>query len=364
MKKTVNYFFAILVSGTILFPSANATAKAGNEDRSGQAGASELLINPWARSAGWGGANSANTRGLEATFLNVAGIAFTPKTEFGFSHSYWLKGTGININSFGLTQKLGTSSVIGLSLMSMGFGEIPITTTELPEGGIGTFSPRMMNVGLAYAKAFSNSIYGGLNVKMISEGISNANAQGMAIDAGIQYVTGIGKDKDGKKITDNLKFGISLKNVGPPMQFSGDGFSFKGTILATGVDMTLQHRTEQFELPSLVNIGASYDYVLSEIARVTFAGSFTSNSFSKDAWQFGAEFNYMKYLSFRGGYYLEQNPKNVETKTVTTVYSGPSAGFSFNLPSTKSTRSFSIDYSVRFTRIFDNVHSIGARINL
>ena len=27
--------------------------KAGNPDRAGQAGASELLINPWARSSGW-----------------------------------------------------------------------------------------------------------------------------------------------------------------------------------------------------------------------------------------------------------------------------------------------------------------------
>lgn len=88
---------------TILLP---LISNAGNPDRAGQAGASELLINPWARSSGWGGANSGSVHGLEASFLNVAGIAFTKKTEVIFSHTNFLKGSGININAFGISQKL------------------------------------------------------------------------------------------------------------------------------------------------------------------------------------------------------------------------------------------------------------------
>ena len=41
-----------------------------------------------------------------------------------------------------------------------------------------------MNIGISYAKAFSNSIYGGFAIKIISESISNSKAQGVAIDAG------------------------------------------------------------------------------------------------------------------------------------------------------------------------------------
>ena len=36
-------------------------------------------------------------------------------------------------------------------------------------------------------QSFSNSIYGGVSVKMISEQISNVGASGVALDAGIQY---------------------------------------------------------------------------------------------------------------------------------------------------------------------------------
>ena len=65
---------------------------AGNEDRAGQAGANELLINPWTRSAGWGGANAALVKNVEAMGLNVGGLSFCKGTEITFAHSQWLKG--------------------------------------------------------------------------------------------------------------------------------------------------------------------------------------------------------------------------------------------------------------------------------
>ena len=85
---------------------------AGNEQRAGQAGAGQLLINPWARTTGFGQANSASIRGLESLSLNVAGSAFVTKTELIFSNSSWMPG--ININSFGLTQKVGETGAFSL----------------------------------------------------------------------------------------------------------------------------------------------------------------------------------------------------------------------------------------------------------
>ena len=178
MKNFYKYLIAAFLACLIVLPTMNL--QAGNKDRSGQAGAAELLINPWARSSGWGGVNVANVQGLEGMYNNVAGIAFTNQTELIFSYTDWLKGADISLMSFGLTQRVGESGVLGLNVMSMNFGEIEITTIDLPDGGIGQFSPRYVNIGLAYAKAFSNSIYGGLEVKIINEAISDATAQGIA----------------------------------------------------------------------------------------------------------------------------------------------------------------------------------------
>ena len=298
--KEINKLIRLLLVFVLCFFSMGINA--GNEQRAGQAGASELLINPWARSSGWGGANVAGIRGLEGMYSNVAGLAFTEKTELIFTQTSWLQygskmfdanSSVSSISTFGFAQKVGESGVLGLAVMNMNFGDIEITTVDLPDGGIGTYSPRFMNISLAYSQIFSNSIYGGLTIKMISEQISNVGANGIALDAGIQYVTGA---------KDNLKFGISLKNVGPRMSFSGDGISFRN-YLNPDYEMTVEQRSSEFELPALLNIGLSYDLNIN-VHRLTGAGTFTSNSFQKDQYRLGAEYSYKEYFMLRAGYTL------------------------------------------------------------
>ena len=55
--KEINQNIGILLVFIMCFFSISSYA--GNEQRAGQAGASELLINPWARTSGWAGANVA-----------------------------------------------------------------------------------------------------------------------------------------------------------------------------------------------------------------------------------------------------------------------------------------------------------------
>ena len=168
---------ALLIAGT---------AFAGNKDRAGQAGASHLLINPWARSSGWGGAGAAYDKGLEGQFMNVASLAFTKQTEIVFAHTRWLEGADISINTAGIAQNLGkTRGVIGLTFSAMSFGEIPVTTVDKPEGTGATYSPRYLNIGVYYARSFSKRIHGGITARVINEAIGNISANGFTIDASV-----------------------------------------------------------------------------------------------------------------------------------------------------------------------------------
>lgn len=327
----------------------------GNPDRAGSAGAGHLLINPWARSAGLGGSAMASVTGIEAGFLNVAGLAFVEKTDLLFTNNQYLVGTGIKINSFGLGQKVGESSVLGLSVMNMNFGDIPITEVDLPEGGIGSYSPNFTNIGLSYAKAFSNSIYGGITVRMITESIYNVRSQGVAFDAGIRYVTGE---------NDHVRFGIALRNVGPPMRYRGDGLSISASIPngAQATTLTLDQRSEKYELPSMVNVGFAYDFIFSEKSKLTGNLQFTSNSFSRDQFGVGAEFNFQDRFLLRGGYQYETNVGSKENTM--TVFTGPTGGFTVQVPTGKNGTIIGLDYSYRVTNPFAGVHSIGAHIVL
>ncbi len=350
MKKILKVLSVSLFSGLFLLSTKQTFA--GNEDRVGQAGGQSLLINPWARSNGWAGANTANSSGLEAMFLNVAGTASTKKTEILFSHNSYLVGSGVNINAFGLTQRVGETGVLGLSFTSMDFGNLMVTTISSPEGGLGTFKPGYMNIGLSYAKEFSNSIYGGLALKIISESTSDIGAQGVALDAGVKYVTGE-KDK--------IKFGIALKNVGPRMTYKGDGLSFRGVVPSTGTNMTLEHRSASFDLPSLLNIGASYDFNLNEKHRLTLAGNFTSNSFTQDQYSLGMEYAFITRFMVRGAYLYE---KGYGSSSRSSAYVGPAGGVTFEIPLNSNGTTFSLDYGYRMSNPFSGSHIIGARINL
>lgn len=90
-------------------------------------------------------------------YLNPAGLSYmtgNSRTEIILARTNYLQGTGISINTIGLAQKLGENSTLGVNLNSMSFGDIPVTTTDQPEGIGATFSPRFINVGLSYAYAF------------------------------------------------------------------------------------------------------------------------------------------------------------------------------------------------------------------
>lgn len=339
-----------LFFGVALVPPALA----GNPDRAGSAGATQLLINPWARSAGWSLANSSTMRGVESMFGNVAGLARVRKTEVGFTNTRWLEGSGVTINAFGLGQKVGESGVIGLSVTSISYGEINTTTVDQPAGGIGSFRPSSGNIGIAYAKEFSNSIFGGIIVRVVSESIANVRAGGFCFDAGIHYVTGP---------TDNIHFGIALKNVGPPMQFNGDGLAVQGLLSSGSDQLTIEQRSERFELPSMMNIGAAYDLNISELHRVTIAANFVSNSFTKDQYILGAEYAFKKMIHLRGGYLYEKDI--TDDKLRETVFTGPSGGLSVDFafgPEKKNT--LALDYGYRATNPFSGVHQIGVRISL
>ncbi|MEO5674323.1 MAG: PorV/PorQ family protein [Chitinophagales bacterium] len=353
MIKVLKLFISFLILSTMVY--------GGNRDRQGEAGASELLINPWAQSSGWDGINTAFVKGVESLNLNVAGLAFTEKTELVFSHTEWLSGSGISLNTFGFSQRIGSKGgVIGADVSSINFGDIPITTTSLPEGGLGNYSPQYINMAIAYSKVFSNSIYGGIVVRGISESIADVSAFGMGVDAGIQYVTGPKSDPT------RIHFGIALRNIGSRMHYGGDGLSFSGQSQEGDYTMTLEQRSQGFELPSLLNIGGSYNFNIGGTAqlihRLTVAANFCSHSFSQDQIGAGLEYSYKDIVMLRAGYNFEANLLDNDTRV--TALTGYSSGITFQLPIKKNGPRLGLDYSYRTSFPFKGTQSAGLRITL
>ena len=336
-----------------------ATAWAGNPDRQGEAGAPELLMNPWARSAGLHTMTTSMITGVEAMRLNIAGLARINKTEVILANTQYLKGTDIQFNAIGLAQKIGANSALGLSLMSVDFGDIPVTTENQPEGTGAFFRPRFFNIGIGFSHIFENKVTVGVLVRAVSESIEDVSANAIALDAGVQYVTGE---------QENFKFGISLRNVGGKMQFQGVGLGQSIVIpnFDGSRDLTINNRATPYELQSVLNIGMSYDFYVGGDNRITAVGNYTSNAFSEDQIGAGIEFSFKELAMLRAGYKFDFSEFKNSSVDQDPLYTGLAVGATVNVPVSKKEGAprFAIDYAYRTTKIYDGTHNFSVRISL
>lgn len=343
------------ILGILIFTIFIGTwASGGNPDRQGQAGAAELLMNPWGRSAGLHSMSTSTAVGVEAMRINIAGLSRIKNIEIGVSHSRLFSGSGMNLISGGLGIKMGKTGALGIEFVSLDFGQIPVTTVNQPAGTGGLFSPNFVQLGLGYSYTYANKISVGMLARLVTEGIQDVTATGVAIDAGVQYVSGP---------KDNFKLGISLRNVGSPMEFGGEGLSVKNpnTDPAGGVvyELTYNARAASFELPSMLNMGVSYDFYFGDKNFLRSLVNFTSNAFSRDQIGGGLELSFQELVTLRAAYKHDIGNTSVESRN---IYTGFSAGASIETSLTKGgVNNLGIDYAYRTTNPFKGTHNFTLR---
>ena len=357
MKKVLKFTIA-----SICAVSVSVGSFAANKDRVGQSGAPELSINPWARSTGLFGLNGSYVGGIEAMKSNIAGLAADTATEVGLSHGIYLSGTGIDINNLAVAQPIGNSSVIGINIMSMSFGDIPATDYYNPDG-YGSYHPQFLNVQVGYARQFSTHVNAGAAATYVSEQINNVNALGLAFEGGVQYITGK---------NDNFHLGVTLRNLGTNMRFTGTGFAINGEQVQSSPAFAVTQNTpsDKFEMPTYLNLGVSYDFYLDadHLAtatstpkhKLTIMGNFTSNSFINDYLGAGAEYTYKGLFMLRAAYRYENGIGNPATST--TMYQGLAMGATVQSRIGANGPFIAFDYSYRPTeRPANGVHMFSLR---
>ena len=149
------------------------------------------------------------------------------------------------------------------------------------------------------------------------------------------------------------------------MSFGGEGLSqqLNKASFDQEFPISFDNRSAAFELPSVLNIGLSYDLYPGEKHRLTLLGNFTANSFSEDQIGGGAEYSLDDLFMLRGAYKYDFGSGDPITEP---IYTGLSAGASVAIPFSKENKNvkMSIDYAYRETKIWNGTHNIGVRINI
>jgi hypothetical protein len=263
----------------------------GPRTKLGTMAAPELLIPLGSVGTSLQGSNLASVTGVEAMYWNPAGLSSIPGNKNGeaiFSYMNYI--ADIKMQYVAGVVKVGSLGNVGFSLRNLDFGEpIEVTTETQPEGTGETISPVYLIGNLSFARAMTDKVFFGTNIKLISEQIGEVSATGFAFDFGLQYVAG----KSG------LRFGIAIKNLGPNLKFDGPGLD--RTFVENGIPTVRRVNLQSFELPTQLEIGVSYQRTFGKNNNLMLGSSFQNSGFSSDEYKFGLEYNYNNNVFLRGG---------------------------------------------------------------
>jgi hypothetical protein len=326
------------------------TVVAGNKNRIGTAGAQDLLIPVSARGIALGGSSVTLLSGADAIFYNPAGVArAADNVDAMFSTMNYIGDIGVSYVA--LTTHAGSLGSFGLSLKSLAFGDIPVTTEDFPDGTGETFKPTFVNLGLTYSNMLSDRISVGATVTMVTESFMSVSASGVTFNIGVQY-SGLALP--------GLSLGVVVKNVGGQMKYDGANLLRQGTVNdAARNSNTNWYKVSvaAFDMPTTIDLGLSYQTKLNEKLSATVLGDFMNSNYAYDEYRLGAEFTYDKMFSVRGGYVIAPDAGTDAAGEDAFIYSYTlGAGVNLTLPGAN----VRVDYAYRAMKYFDanNVFTI------
>lgn len=234
-----------------------------------------------------------------AMVLNPAGLAELKNEEIlieftdyylDFTHSY----VGV-----GIPTKKG---VAGIHVLAMNYGEFE-ETTEQAQGKTGrTFGAYSVTVGGSYAQYLTEKLSLGGTIKFVHEQIEETSASGLAFDIGTVFITPF----------DDIRFGVSVTNVGSKMQLTGNGLitDCKLDESSSGSSKTdCNLATQQYDLPLMLRVGFAWDAYTSDNVRATLTLDGNNPSNNVQSISVGGEISLLNDTVFlRGGVpYLGQD---------------------------------------------------------
>ncbi|MBN1300634.1 MAG: PorV/PorQ family protein [Melioribacteraceae bacterium] len=165
-----------------------------------------LAIGVGGRALGMGGAQAAFVDDVTAGYWNPAGLARIDYPQISLMHEEHF-GSLVNYNYASFAMPYGKDMSVGLSVIRLGIDGIPDTREALVDVRTGEviydinnpnskidpdkvkeFSNTDWAVFGSFAKRFSDNLYLGANVKIISRNIAEASALGIGFDIGAVYI--------------------------------------------------------------------------------------------------------------------------------------------------------------------------------
>ena len=232
----------------------------------GSTGFSSLKILPGVREAGMAGTGVASALGPQAIAVNPAAGAATNGFAATVSYAKWILDT--HHQSLFVSRSF-PALCVGLGVTSFSAGEFEYRTSPTEEP-IGTFTPTDISAYLNLARPIGRMVQVGLTARYFYSRVYEKDAAALGASGGVRVMP-----------VDRLTLGASIVDFGNKMYFV----------------------QEEFLLPTRARLGASYDILPFDRARLTVTADGSYYLYSRvSGAAAGLEFDWNEVVALRAGY--------------------------------------------------------------
>jgi hypothetical protein len=224
-----------------------------------------------ARPLALGGGGMAVLEDATSLYWNPAGVAKIDRMTFGFNRADLY--AGITHTFAGLILPLGLNSRLGVSYIGLNSGEMLVTSVENPEGSGDFFDVTNTAIGISYSQVLTDRFTLGVTAKWVQEKIQRSVANGIALDIGSSFNTGLLGTRIAMVIAN---IGPAMKMGGPDLLFEWDPSSDTDFDLTAGIEPDARMDTFEYDLPLMFRMGVAVDVlggistlVVNDMNRVT-----------------------------------------------------------------------------------------------
>ena len=342
---------------TILIALIASGSLAQEPTRPGTTTMNFLEIGYGAAGGSMGDAYVSMANDLSSIYWNPAGLAYLKKQQALFVHQPWfvdshsmLLSVGFNVPSLGS---------FALSMISLDFGSMDVTTLAEQEGTGETFTAVDQSISLSYGRKLATWFATGASLKYINSRVWHMRASAFAFDLGVliqtPFLSYTGNPSEG------LTIGMSLSNYGTKMSYDGMDLLFPIDILeeengnyafAEG-----KYAMQEWELPLIFRLGVSVNLLYTDYHQLTVAVDALHPNNNSESINIGSQYLIklpaFGKLYFRGGYkalFMENSEY------------GPTYGFGLQLDKLYNA-GINVGYAYRSIGILGDTKSFSVGIN-
>lgn len=292
-------FVSCIVLSVLVVASAQgqedpASPETATITRVGTTAAQFLKLGVGARAIAMGGAFVAESSDLSALYWNPAGLARLSGSNVQLNTTDYLADISYNTAAFGT--RIGGAGSMGLSLLLLDSGNMPVRTEMEPEGTGEQFKVQDFALQVTYARNLTDLFSIGGSMKFIQERIWHSTASSVAFDIGTLFTTPFR----------NLRLGASMSNLGPKMRMDGRDILFSEdpspNTDGTAEIVNAQYRTDAFSLPLIFRVGLAWYALDTGSHRVLVASDAAHPNDNAEYVNAGMEYAFRDLIAFRAGF--------------------------------------------------------------